>query len=127
MWIELLLVFAAGGFIYGFIEILFSGTTHWTMALSGGFCFTLIYLLSTRTNLSILAVCIIGTLIITATEFAVGCIVNLKLRWNVWDYSNNRFNIKGQICPLFMAIWFILCFPGVILANFLNGIIYNLI
>jgi len=51
-----------------------------------------------------------GAVMITSYEFAVGCIVNLKMGWNVWDYSSMEGNLLGQICPVFTGVWFILCF-----------------
>ena len=38
-------------------------------------------------------------------------LVNRRLKLGVWDYSNRRFNIKGQICPLYSALWALLCLP----------------
>ncbi len=55
--------------------------------------------------------CISGSAIITAAEFCCGCIVNLKYKLNVWDYSKCRFNIKGQICPFYSILWALLCIP----------------
>lgn len=42
------------------------------------------------------AKCISGSAIITALEYCCGCVVNLKFRLNVWDYSNCRLNLKGR-------------------------------
>ena len=50
----------------------------------------------------------IGAIIITALEFIVGVIVNLILKWNIWDYSMLPFNILGQISLPFSLIWFLL-------------------
>lgn len=55
----------------------------------------------------------IGAIIITALEFIVGVIVNLILKWNIWDYSMLPFNILGQISLPFSLIWFLL--SGVII------------
>ena len=43
---ELLLIYALGAELYGAIEILWRGRTHWTMLLCGGVCFTIMYLIS---------------------------------------------------------------------------------
>jgi uncharacterized membrane protein len=48
--------------------------------------------------------CLVGCGIITSPEFIVGCIVNRGLHMNVWDYSAQKFNLLGQICPLFSII-----------------------
>jgi len=36
-------------------------------------------------------------------------LVNMRLGWGVWDYSEMPGNVLGQICPTFSAIWFVLC------------------
>lgn len=106
-----ILIFILGGTAYGMLEILFRGHTHWTMALTGGACVLTIYtlqewLLSMPLVLGALA----GAMIITVYEFCVGYIVNIKLGWQVWDYSSLTGNIMGQICPVFTAAWFCICF-----------------
>lgn len=106
-----LLVFLLGGIVYAMIEILFRGHTHWSMVLTGGACVLTLYLLLEwldRQPLIIAAVA--GALIITAYEFAVGCIVNLRFGWNVWDYSHMEINLLGQISLVFTGAWFVLCF-----------------
>ena len=107
-----LLIFCLGAFGYTLLEILWRGYSHWSMSLTGGFCFLMIYLLNTQfpDTHFLLRLCI-GTAIITLTEFAVGCVVNLLLGWNVWDYSHLPFNLLGQICPLYTLLWFLLCIP----------------
>lgn len=110
IWVEIA-VFVLGGAAYGMIEILFRGYTHWTMVLTGGACILTLYiLLGWLSALPLVLGALAGAAIITAYEFAVGCIVNLKLGWHVWDYSSMEGNILGQICPLFSAAWFLLCF-----------------
>lgn len=47
--------------------------------------------------------------LVTAVELAAGCIINLWLGWDVWDYSNLPGNLWGQICPQYSAIWWVLC------------------
>ena len=50
----------------------------------------------------------------TAAEFITGCIVNLWLGWDVWDYSDLPGNFLGQICPQFAALWCILSGPCIV-------------
>jgi len=110
IWIEVL-VFVLGGAAYGLIEVVFRGFTHWTMVLTGGACVLTIYvMLGWLTEMPLLLAALIGAVIITTYEFSVGYIVNLRLGWNVWDYSAQPGNLLGQICPLFMGVWFVLCF-----------------
>ncbi len=108
---ELLPVFVFGSILYGLTEILWRGWTHWTMLLCGGLCFTLMYLVS-GSELSLFKKWVLSTCLITTVEFLTGCIVNLGLHWQVWDYSAMRFNLLGQICPQFILMWFLLSIPG---------------
>ena len=53
---------------------------------------------------------ILGAIIITIFEFIVGVIVNIILKWNVWNYATVPFNIMGQIClPFFFNMDCIEC------------------
>ena len=106
-----LLVFLLGGAVYGMIEVLFRGHTHWSMVVTGGACvLTLYVLLEWLDSQPLVIAAMTGALIITVYELVVGCIVNLRFGWNVWDYSEMEGNLLGQICPVFTAAWFGLCF-----------------
>lgn len=50
-------------------------------------------------------------LLITALEFVTGCLVNLHLGWDVWDYATQPLNLMGQVCIGFSALWFLLSVP----------------
>lgn len=111
-------IFLFGGVLYSMIEICFRGHTHWSMTLTGGMCLVIMYRHFEAYPLeSMLAKCLFGAMVITALEFAVGCVVNLMLGWNVWDYSSRPFNIMGQVCLLFSAMWFLLSVPAVYLCR----------
>lgn len=64
--------------------------------------------------------CLLGSLMITGLEFLTGCLVNLKLHWKVWDYSNLKYNFLGQISLLYSVLWFFLTIPVFFIADFLN-------
>lgn len=107
---EFCTVFGIGGLLYSIVEILWRGYTHWTMTLTGGVCFAVLYLLHVYAARAPFFVrCLAGAAAITAAEFLAGCIVNLWLGWKVWDYSSVPYNILGQICPLFSVLWLALC------------------
>jgi len=107
---EWLTVFLIGGAAYSMIEILWRGYTHWSMTLTGGVCFLLIYALHIYARrVPFLLRCLCGALAITAAEFSVGCVVNLLLGWEVWDYSAEPLNLLGQICLWFSLLWCVLC------------------
>jgi len=65
--------------------------------------------------------CIAGSVIITFMEFSVGCIVNLLLGWDVWDYSSLPFNIMGQVCLLYSVMWFFISIPAIFLSTLLDS------
>lgn len=123
--LKTLLLFLTGGVIYSAIEILFRGYTHWTMAVAGGLCLTLIYLMDSVTKNSSLALkCLFGSLIITAVELSVGLIVNTALGWNIWDYSHLPLNLMGQICFPFSVIWMLITVPALYICRFYRGVIF---
>ncbi len=118
---ENIILFSIGGIGYPLIEILWRRKTHWSMALIGGTCFaTLFRFYKKHSDLKMITKCISGSAIITTLEFCCGCIVNLKYKLNVWDYTHNRFNIKGQVCLLYSFLWALLCVPVSRLCKFIN-------
>ena len=83
-----------------------SGYTHWSMVLTGGAIVTTFYvLLPYLMQMHVFTAALVGALIVTAYEFAVGSVVNLWLGWEVWDYSALPGNLLGQICPQFTGYW----------------------
>ncbi|MEG2039431.1 MAG: hypothetical protein RRZ73_06860 [Oscillospiraceae bacterium] len=64
-------------------------------------------------------------LIILISEFLVGCIVNLWLGWNVWDYSREPFNFMGQICLMFSFLWLLMSIFIVQICNLLEKELSN--
>ena len=105
-----LILFIIGGSGYYGLEYMWRGFSHWTMALLGGVCFVLIGGINEflTYEMPLWKQCLIGSVVITIFEFIVGCIVNLWLGWNVWDYSETPFNILGQICLPFSLLWFVI-------------------
>lgn len=116
-----------GGFTYYNIELMYRGYSHISMFLLASFLFILIGLmnefLSWDTPLFIQS--IIGAIIVTAFEFITGCIVNLWLGLNIWDYSNEPLNVMGQICLPFTFIWIVLSCVAIILDDYLRYYIFN--
>ena len=111
-------VYAIGSVGYSAVEILWRGFTHWTMAITGGVCFTLLHLLNGKMRTHPLwKKCLAGSGVITAVEFTAGCIVNLTFHMVVWDYSAMAENLLGQICPLYSVLWFLLCIPVMWVSN----------
>ncbi len=105
-------LFSFGYAAYSLIELAWRRYTHFTMGIAGGLCFLMLYrIYKKHYSLSLLKKCLIGSGVITAVEFCFGCLLNLQLKLNIWDYSALPFNIFGQICPLFSLIWAALCIP----------------
>ena len=117
-------VFSVGAIIYSLIEIVSRGYTHWTMALLGGIVLILMYQhFDDYPEESLFKKCLFGCITITCLEFVTGCIVNILLGWNVWDYSERHFDLFGQICPWFSTVWFFVTIPAVYVCKYLNVII----
>lgn len=106
-FLEYCFLFLFGGIIYYGIEIAFRGYSHWSMIIVGGLCFILIGLINEVLPWDTLfwKQIIIGDIIVLIVEFISGCIINLYLGWDVWDYSNLPFNLLGQICLPFALLW----------------------
>ncbi|MGI5971915.1 MAG: putative ABC transporter permease [Oscillospiraceae bacterium] len=119
---ECAFIFFIGGALYGLMEVVFRGYTHWTMVLTGGACLLCFYLVDGKyPNMGMLGKCICSCGIITGFEFVVGCIVNLWLGLGVWSYSMHALNLLGQVCPMFSAFWFLIGIPATYVCRFLRG------
>ena len=116
-----LLIFSIFGLTYGLIEILWRGYTHPSMIIVGGSCGLLIGLLNERNKkMNLLLQMVEGMVIVTVLEFVSGIILNLCLELNVWDYSNMKFNLLGQVCPQFCIAWFFLSYFVIRIDDFLR-------
>ena len=115
-------LFCVGGMAYNIIEVLYRGHTHWTMFIVGGLCFVLIGLINETLSweTALWKQMLIGGTIITAVEFVTGCVVNLWLGWNIWDYSQLPLNILGQICMPFYFVWVLLSLVGIVLDDMIR-------
>lgn len=116
-----IVLFTFGGILYLLTELLWRGFSHWSMFFLGGVCFLAVGLINERTRESIplLLRMTISSVIITALEFAVGWVVNVKLGLGIWDYSNMSCNIMGQVCLMYTAMWFVLSLGCILLNNWL--------
>lgn len=116
-----------GGVIYIGIELLWRGYSHWTMFVLGGVCFVFLGWINEVIpwNMPLWKQAVIGTVIITALEFVTGCIVNLWLGWNVWDYSNTFMNLLDQICLPYIILWIPVAIFGIVLDDYLRYWLFN--
>lgn len=117
-----LALMATGGLLYVILELTWRGRSHWTMFLLGGICFAALGLINEILpwSMALWKQILIGTGIITALEFLTGCVVNLCLGWNIWDYSHLPGNILGQICPQYCLLWLSVSLAGIVLDDWLR-------
>lgn len=115
-------LFLTGGTVYVILECLYRQYSHWTMFILGGICFICIGLINEVLpwNTPLILQMIIGGLIITILEFITGCIVNLWLGWNIWDYSQLPLNLWGQISLISSIVWCVLSLIGIWLDDYLR-------
>ena len=117
-----LILFSVGGAVYYLIEVLWRGHSYISMAVTGGICFILMGLinevLSWETPLVLQM--LIAACIVTAVEFAAGCILNLWLGLGIWDYSHMPLNLLGQVCALYFLLWYFLSAAGIVLDDWLR-------
>lgn len=120
-------LFCVGGSIYITIEILWrafrgSDPTHWTMFILGGLCFLAIGAINEyfTWEMPFWLQSAIGAVVVLVFEFVFGCVLNLWLGLNVWDYSDVPLNILGQVCLPFAFAWFFLAAVGIVLDDYLR-------
>jgi len=124
-FIEYLFLLLLGGSIYYGIEILYRGYSHIAMVLVGGLCFIEIGLINELISwdMKFWKQVLIGDVLVLITEFYSGCILNLWLGLNIWDYSNLPFNILGQISLYFAILWIPIVAVAIILDDWAKYIL----
>ncbi len=123
--LELPAVFLTGATLYGCIELLSRGWTHWSMLLAGGICICIMYALANHSRISLWKKWILCAAVITTVEFLCGVIFNIALGWHIWDYSRQPLNLLGQICPMYSLTWLSLSVPGVWLCSRLYRVFHQ--
>lgn len=120
-WPKYLFLFYFYACTYVTIEVFFRTRSHWTMWLLGGLCGLLIGALNNKTswNYPLLLQGIQGSAIVTVLEFIFGCILNIWLKMDIWDYSDMPLNLGGQICLPFSLAWIPLSIVCVVLDDYL--------
>ena len=105
-------IFSLGAAGYPLIEIAWRGRTHILMSLAGGVCIVAVYYIA-RLPRRVPGVvkCLLGAAAITAVELSIGVVANIRLGYEIWDYSSIPFNFLGQICLPYSGLWFLLCIP----------------
>lgn len=118
---EYVFLWTLGGSLYYSFEMLFRGFSHMSMFVLGGICMVFFAVqgraMCWREPMWIQVIrC---TIFVTACEFITGIIVNKWMRLAVWDYSDQPFQLFGQICLPFATIFSALCAAGIILSGYL--------
>ncbi len=118
---EYLFLWGIGGMFYYAFELLFRGFSHWTMFVLGGVCMVFFAFQgrASRFREPLWKQVLRCTLFVTSCEFITGIIVNKWLQLGVWDYSNQPFQLFGQICLPFAIIFSGLCALGILLSGYL--------
>lgn len=111
-----------GGIGYNIIELLWRGYSHISMTFAGGISFLILYIINNSyKKMPLLLKSLLGGAAITVVEFISGVIVNMKMNLAVWNYSDRKFNLLGQICLLYSVLWVLLCIPvNLLLDKFRN-------
>lgn len=66
---------------------------------------------------------LIGVLMTLCIEFIVGCILNLWLKLDIWNYNKvTRYHIMGQVAPIFTINWI----PIIWIVIYIDDILRNL-
>lgn len=117
-----LVLYGIGGLLYVLLEVIWRGYSHWTMHFVGGICFLLIGAINEVLpwKMPLVLQCIIGALVVTVVELASGCVINLWLGWDVWDYSGLPCNLWGQICLPFSMLWVAVSGVAIVLDDYLR-------
>lgn len=120
-------LFWFGGSFYVTLEVLCRERSHWTMLVLAGLVFIAIGLLNQiwGWETGLIKQVLVGTTIATIGEFITGCIVNLWLGWNVWNYSDLKFNLFGQIAPQFIILWIPISLLAIILDDTIRWKFFN--
>lgn len=120
-------LFCIGGFSYCGIEILYRGRTHWSMFLCAGIIFIYASVQNEffEWDYPFLKQLLKVWLFALIAEFITGCIVNLWLGWNVWDYSELRFNLLGQTSLTFALLFLPICTFAIVLDDYIRYLFFN--
>ena len=111
-----------GGLLYGGLELLWRGYTHWTMLLLAALLCVPLDVANEYMpwDMPLWVQAIAGGLTVTVAELAAGVVLNLWLGLEVWDYSEMWGNLWGQVCPLYTVLWCILAGPVIVAYDWLD-------
>lgn len=114
-----------GGSFYVTLEVLWRGYSHWSMFILAAFLFIMIGLMNEVWSWHIGSQIVAGTALATVCEFLTGLFVNLKMGWNVWDYSDMPYNLMGQICPQYAILWAVIVALAIVLDDVIRWRVFG--
>lgn len=117
-----ILRWVAGGLLYGFLEILHHGHTHWTMILLAALLSIPLDIANNRIpwEMPLLLQALLGGLVVTGAELASGLVLNVWMGLSIWDYSGMPGNLWGQITPQYSAVWVLLSGVAIVLFDWID-------
>ena len=119
--LEYSFLWVLGGTLSYAFELIFRGFSHWSMFVLGGICMVFFAWQGRSECFSkpLWIQVVRCTIFVTACEFITGLIVNKCLKLAVWDYSDQPFQLFGQICLPFAVIFSGLCAAGILVDGYL--------
>lgn len=72
---------------------------------------------------SFFVLALFSALIATAIELITGALTDKMLGVRLWDYSSEKGNIHGYICPRFSLIWGVVCAAAIKLIPLLDPVL----
>ena len=95
---EYLFLGTLGGTLYYSFEMIFRGFSHWSMFLLGGVCLVFFAQQGIWTGWRepLWKQVIWCAVFVTSCEFITGIFVNKVMHWNVWDYTDQPFQLMGH-------------------------------
>lgn len=108
---KILTLWVVLGAAYVTIEVLWRGYSHPSMFVVGGLCGVLVGVINQYPRFyraPVFVQSLISAVVVLIVEFLSGCVLNLWLGLNVWDYSGQFGNIMGQVCFRYAAFWVLL-------------------
>ena len=122
-----IIIWITGGLVYGLIEIMWRGYTHWTMLLLA-MCVSIpldAFNEVITWDVPLWKQSVLGGTVITIAEFLAGVFLNICLGLAIWDYSNLPFNLLGQVCPQYWFAWCLLTMIAIPIFDWERYFIYK--
>lgn len=123
-----IILFTVGFCLYITIEVLFRGYSFPLMGVCAGLVIVLLDKINDYISwdIDILVQCTLGMLMVTIMELIIGTIfLDTNLLPVMWDYSNLPLNFRGIICIPFMALWMVLSFIAILVADSINYYVFD--